>query len=147
MLHAVVDRERLDHEHLDFGNEQVREDHHMRRAVDHDFARFLVAIGGLHPRRVIRQPLFRGAKPAHRRVALAELGPQVDFGMAVAIVTRHGGRGAAIELPDRAVGDAEDRGMHEGRVIAVAFVFQDEFPVGFYSVLEEAGRDLDLTFR
>ena len=37
--------------------------------------------------------------------------------------------------------------MHEGRVIAVAFVLQDEFPVGLDAVLEEAGGDLDLAFR
>ena len=106
----------------------------------------LVAIGGLHPRGIIRQPLLGGAEPAHRRVALAELGPQVDLGMAVAVVARHRGRRAAIELADRAVGDAEDRGMHERRVIAVAFVFQDELPVGLDAMLEEAGGDLDLAF-
>ena len=41
VLHGVVDRERLDHEHLDLGDEQVREDHHVRRAVDQDLARLL----------------------------------------------------------------------------------------------------------
>src|SRR6266436_3204044 len=73
--------------------------------------------------------------------------PQVDLSMAIAIVTRHRGRCAAIELADRAVGNAENRGMHEGRVIAIAFVFQDEFPVGLDAMLEEAGRDLDLALR
>ena len=33
--------ERLDHEHLDFGDEQVRENHDVRRTVDHDLARLL----------------------------------------------------------------------------------------------------------
>src|SRR5215207_8658359 len=37
--------------------------------------------------------------------------------------------------------------MHEGRVIAVAFVLQDEFPVSLDAMLEEAGRHFDLTLR
>src|SRR5258706_591967 len=105
------------------------------------------ARGRLHPRRIIRQPFLRGAKPAHWRIALAELGSQIDLGMAVTVIARHRGRCAAIELADRAVGDAEDRGMHEGRVIAIAFVLQDEFPVGLDAMLEEPCRHLDLAFR
>ena len=67
--------------------------------------------------------------------------------MALAIVARQRGGGAAVELADHAVGDAEDRGVHEGRVIAVAFVLEDELPVGLHAVLEEAGGDLHLAFR
>src|SRR5258708_14560600 len=118
----------------------------MRRTVDHDLARRLIAIGYLHTRRIVRQTLFGGTEPAQRLVAFAKLGPKINFGMAIAVIARHRGRIAAIELADGAIGNTEDRGMHEGGVISVAFVLQDEFPVGLDAMFEKTRGDLDLAF-
>src|SRR5664279_4712873 len=67
--------------------------------------------------------------------------------MSVAIVARNRGGIAAIESSDRTVRDVENRGMHKARMIPVAFILQNEFPVRLDAVLEEACGDLDLTFR
>src|SRR6266852_5794239 len=64
--------------------------------------------------------------------------------MAVAIIARHRSRFAAIQRSDRAVGDVKNRGMHERRVIAVALVLEDEFPVGLDAMFQETRGDLDL---
>src|SRR4051812_22863166 len=66
--------------------------------------------------------------------------------MAIAIVAGQGGGSPAIELSDCAIGDAKNRGMHEGRVITVAFILEDEFPVGLDAMLEKTRGDLDFAF-
>ncbi|MNV88774.1 hypothetical protein D3C71_1830070 [compost metagenome] len=78
--------QRLDHEDLDLRDEEIRVDHDVRRAVDHDLAGLLHAVGGLHALRVLGQAVGRGVEPAHRHIALAELGPQVVLGMPLAEV-------------------------------------------------------------
>ena len=59
-------------------------------------------------------------------------------------IARHGARRIAVEIADTAFRHAEDRLVYELRVIAVGFVFDEEFPVGACLMLEKAGGDLDL---
>ncbi|MNR25017.1 hypothetical protein D3C85_1421370 [compost metagenome] len=86
MLHRLVERQRLNHEDLDLRNEEIRVDHDVRRAVDHDLAGLLHAVGGFHALRVLGQAVGCGVEPAHRHIALAELRPQVVLGMPLAEV-------------------------------------------------------------
>ena len=146
VLHALVDRDGLDVEDLDLGDEQVREDHHVRRALDQDL------LGGLtvpfaHRGDVFGHPLLGGAEPAHRFGELAELRTQVVLAVAVAQVAGHRGGGVAVERSDRASGHAEDRAVHELRVIAVGLVLRQQLPVGPRLVLQPAGGQFDPSLR
>src|ERR1700682_1647711 len=66
--------------------------------------------------------------------------------MSVSVVTRYRGGFSAIQRADGAVGDIKNRGMHEGWMIAVAFVLQDEFPVSLDAMLQKPRCHLDLAF-
>ena len=67
--------------------------------------------------------------------------------MPAAQVARDGGRFLAVEVGDAAVGRAEDRGVHELRVVAVGLVLEEHLPVGPDLVLQPPGRQLDLVLR
>ena len=80
-------------------------------------------------------------------VAPTKLGARVHLGVAVAKAARHGDCVVAVKRPDRAVRDGEDRGMHEGGMIAVALVLQDEFPVRPSPVAQKSSGEIELACR
>src|SRR5713226_5214603 len=66
MLDRLIDCNRLEDEHLYLGNEEVWEDHDMRRAVDHDLSRTLLAVCIFHRSRIVWKTCGISSKPVKR---------------------------------------------------------------------------------
>jgi hypothetical protein len=60
-----IDGKGLEHEHLDLGDEEVGEDHHVWRAIDENLVGCL-AVEVAHLRDAVRSPFGRRSEPAHR---------------------------------------------------------------------------------
>src|SRR3546814_8935817 len=67
------------------------------------------AIGRVHGRDVIGQPLGRRAEPVQRLVEASPFGPQIELGMTIAVIAGESGRILAVQLSNLAFRDLKDR--------------------------------------